>query len=329
MNKIKNILVTGGAGYIGSHIVEKLVKTKVNVFVLDNLSTGFKRLVNKKATFIKGNIANSAKVKKIIIKNNIDSIIHLAAHLKVSEAEQNKKKYSSNNIKGTLKLIEACKNSNVRNIIFSSSCSIYGSINGSVDERKKPNPQGYYAYTKYKGEEIVKKYAKRYNYRYAILRYFNVAGASNSNKIGEIQRSYGHLIKNLAIQSLKQKPKIFIYGNDYNTKDGTCVRDYVHVSDLADIHIKSLSHINAKSKSIVLNCGYGKGYSVLDIVNIFKKMNKNLTINFAKRRPGDIAQVYANIKKLKKILKWKPKYNDLKKILKSAFKWEKILLDKI
>ena len=326
---IDNILVTGGAGYIGSHIVEKLVKTNKNIFIFDNLSTGFKSLINKKASFIKGDIKNVTKVRKIIIENNIDSIIHLAAHLKVSEAEQNKKKYSSNNITGTLKLIEACKNSNVRNIIFSSSCSVYGNIKGAVNEKKKPNPQGYYAYTKYKGEEIVRKYAKKYNYRYAILRYFNVAGASNSNKIGEIQRSYGHLIKNLAIQSLKKKPKIFIYGNDYNTKDGTCVRDYVHVSDLADIHIKSLSHINAKSKSIVLNCGYGKGYSVLDIVNIFKKMNKKLIIQFAKRRPGDIAQVYADIKKLKKNLKWKPKYNDLKKILKSAFKWEKILLDKI
>ena len=136
MKKINNILVTGGAGYIGSHIVEDLVKTNKKVFILDNLATGFKRLVNKKATFIKGNIANSAKVKKIIIKNNIDSIIHLAAHLKVSEAEQNKKKYSSNNIKGTLKLIEACKDSNVRNIIFSSSCSVYGNIKGAVNEKK-------------------------------------------------------------------------------------------------------------------------------------------------------------------------------------------------
>tara|TARA_B100000780_G_scaffold268621_1_gene226732 strand:- start:448 stop:1437 length:990 start_codon:yes stop_codon:yes gene_type:complete len=329
MNKIKNILVTGGAGYIGSHIVEKLAKTKINVFVLDNLSTGFKRLVNKKATFIKGDIRKINKVKNIITKNNIDSVIHLAAHLNVSEAEKYKKKYNTNNIKGTLKLIEACKNSNVKNIIFSSSCSIYGSITGSVNEKKKPNPQGYYAYTKYKGEEIVKKYAKRYNYRYAILRYFNVAGASSSNKIGEIQRSYGHLIKNLAIQSLKKKPKIFIYGDDYNTKDGTCVRDYVHVSDLADIHIKSLNHINTKSKSIVLNCGNGKGHSVLDIVNIFKKMNKKLIIHFAKKRPGDIARVYADIKKLKKVLRWKPSHNNLKKILKSAFKWEKILLNKI
>ena len=326
---IDNILVTGGAGYIGSHIVEKLVKTNKNIFIFDNLSTGFKSLINKKASFIKGDIKNVTKVRKIIIENNIDSIIHLAAHLKVSEAEQNKKKYSSNNITGTLKLIEACKNSNVRNIIFSSSCSVYGNIKGAVNEKKKPNPQGYYAYTKYKGEQIIKKYAKKYNYKYAILRYFNVAGASNSNKIGEIQKSYGHLIKNLAIQSLKVKPVISIYGNDYNTKDGTCIRDYVHVSDLADIHIKSLDHINSKLKSLILNCGYGKGYSVLDIVNIFKKINKKVKINYAHRRPGDISQVYADIKKLKKVLKWKSKHNDLKKILKSAFKWEKMLLNKI
>ena len=325
MNKIRNILVTGGAGYIGSHIVEKLVKTKINVFVLDNLSTGFKKLVNKKATFIKSDIAKINKVKKIIIKNNIDSIIHLAAHLNVSEAEKYKKKYNINNIKGTLKLIEACKDSKVKNIIFSSSCAVYGSINGSVNEKKKLNPQGYYAFTKYKGEQIIKKYAKKYNYRYDILRYFNVAGASDSNKIGEIQESYGHLIKNLAIQSLKKNPKIFIYGNDYKTKDGTCIRDYVHVSDLADIHIRSLNFINLKSKSLVLNCGYGKGYSVLDIVNIFKKMKKKLIFEFTKRRPGDVAKVYADTKKIKRILKWKPRYNNLNKILKSSFRWEKKL----
>ena len=326
MNKVKNILVTGGAGYIGSHIVEKLVKKNINIFVLDNLSTGFKRLVNKKAFFIKGDISNTTKIKKIIHKHNIDSIIHLAAHLNVREAEKYKKKYNLNNIKGTLKLIESCKNSNVRNIIFSSSCSIYGSINGSVNEQKKPNPKGYYAYTKYEGEKIIKKYAKKYNYNYVILRCFNVAGASNSNKIGEIQKSYGHLIKNLAIQSLKKRPKIFIYGNDYNTKDGTCVRDYIHVSDLSEIHIKSLIHVNKHMQSITLNCGYGKGFSVLDIINIYKKMNKKITINFTQKRPGDIAKVYADIRKIKKVLKWKPKHDSLKEILKSAFQWEKKLI---
>ncbi len=325
MNKIRNILVTGGAGYIGSHIAEILIQKKTNVFILDNFATGFKRLIIKKAVFIKCDIKNSSKVKEIILKYNIDSIIHLAAHLNVSEAEKNKKKYNSNNILGTLKLIEACKNSNVKNIIFSSTCAVYGSVNGSVNEKKKPNPQGYYAFTKYKGEQIIKKYAVKYNYSYAILRYFNVAGASESNQIGEIQKSYGHLIKNLAIQSLKKRPKIFVYGSDYNTKDGTCIRDYVHVSDLADVHIKSLDYINLRSKSVILNCGYGKGYSVLDIIKIFKKMKKNLIVQFTKRRPGDVAKVYADTKKIKKILKWKPRYNNLNKILKSAFRWEKNL----
>ena len=235
----KNILVTGGAGYIGSHVVEQLVKKNTNIFILDNLVTGFKGLVNKKAIFIKGDIGNINKIKKIIKKNS-----------------------------------------------------------------------------------------EKYNYKYAILRYFNVAGASSTNKIGEVRISHGHLIKNLAIQSLQKKPRIYIYGNNYNTKDGTCVRDYIHVSDLANIHIKSLDYINKKSKSIVLNCGYGKGYSVLDIVNIFKTINKKLIINFTKKRPGDIAQVYADIKKLKKILKWKAKNNNIKKILKSAFKWEKSLVKK-
>ncbi len=325
MSKFENILITGGAGYIGSHIVEKLIKTESNVFILDNLSTGFKKLINKKAKFIKGNVGDYIKVRNIITKNKINSIIHLAAHLNVSEAEKQKKKYYQNNILGTLKLIKACKNTNVKNIIFSSSCSVYGNINGAVNEKKSPNPQGYYAYTKYKGEQIVKMYAKKYNYKYVILRYFNVAGASNTDKIGEIQRSYGHLIKNLAIQYLKKKPKIFIYGNNYKTFDGTCVRDYIHVSDLADVHIKSLKFLNSKSKSIVLNCGYGKGYSVLDVVNVFKKIKKNVIINFTNKRPGDVAIIYADVRKIKKIFKWKPKYNNLKLIMKSAFKWEKFI----
>jgi len=323
MKKINNILVTGGAGYIGSHIVEKLVKNDVNVFILDNLVTGYKKLINKKAFFTKGSIKDSNKIRKIVIKNKIDTIIHLAAHLNVKEAENNKRKYISNNIEGTYEVVKACKNSKVRNIIFSSSCSVYGSVNGSVNEQKKPKPKGFYAYTKYKGEQIIKKYSKLYNYNYAILRYFNVAGASNSNKIGEIHRSYGHLIKNLAIQSLKKQPKIFIFGKNYNTKDGTCIRDYIHILDLVDAHLKSLNFINIHSKSLILNCGYGKGYSVLDIVNIFKKMNKKIKIIFTKRRPGDVSQIYANTKKIKKELKWKPKYNDLKKIIKSAIKWEK------
>jgi UDP-glucose 4-epimerase len=326
MNKIikksNNILITGGAGYIGSHIVEQLVKTNSNIVILDNLVTGYKKLINKKAKFINTDFKNKTKLTKIINDYKIDSIIHLAAYLNVNEAEKKKKYYYENNIKGTLNLVHACKKSDVKSIIFSSSCSVYGNCKGSVSEKKKPNPQGYYAYTKYKGEEIIKKFSKKYNYQFGILRYFNVAGASSSGKIGEINASHDHLIKNIAIQSLKKYPSISIYGNDYKTKDGTCIRDYIHVSDLADIHIETLKYINVKSKSLTLNCGYGIGYSVLDIVKILKKINKKLVINYQPKRGGDIAQVYANTKKFQKILKWTPKYNNINKIIKSAIKWE-------
>ncbi len=324
MYKIENILITGGAGYIGSHIAEQLVKKK-NIIILDNLITGHKRLINKKAKFINGDIKDKRKLIKIIKDNNIDSIIHLAAFLNVRESEKNKKKYFKNNINGTLNLIHACKNSTVKNIIFSSSCSVYGNVKGPVNEKKRLNPQNYYAYTKLKSEEIIKKFSKKYRYRYGILRYFNVAGASPSGKIGEIEASHGHLIKNIAIQSLKSKPVISIYGNDYSTKDGTCIRDYIHVSDLVDIHIKTLNYVNTKSKSLVLNCGYGKGYSVLDIIKIFKETNKNLIVKYKSRRIGDVDKVYADVKKIKSILRWKPKYNNIRKIIKSSIKWESFL----
>ena len=318
-----NILITGGAGYIGSHIVEQLINSENKVIIFDNLETGHKRLINRKAVFIKDDIKNRKILNLIIKKYKIDTIFHLAAYLNVSEAEKNKWKYKQNNIQGTKNLLLACKNSNVKNFIFSSSCSVYGNINGSVSERKKLNPQGYYAYTKFVGEELVKKYSKKFKYKYGILRYFNVAGASDSKKIGEIEKSHGHLIKNLAIESLKNKPIINIYGNDYPTKDGTCVRDYIHVSDLASIHIRGLGYLNKVKKSFIVNCGYGKGYSVKEIVDIFKKIKKKLFINYQKKRPGDIAQVYSDTKKFKKLFKWKPKNNDMSKIIKSAIKWEK------
>jgi len=319
-----NILITGGAGYIGSHIIEKLVNTN-NIIILDNLKTGHKKLLNKEAKFIKGDISNKELINNIIKQYNIQTIIHLAALLNVSEAERNKLKYKISNIQGTRNLIFACKNSNVKNFIFSSSCSIYGNVKGSVNEKTKSNPKGYYAYTKFRGEELIKQYAKRYKYRYGILRYFNVAGASSSGKIGEIEASHGHLIKNIAIESLKKNPVIKIFGNDYPTKDGTCVRDYIHISDLVDIHIKGLDYLEKIKKSFILNCGYGRGYSVQEIVNIFKKIKKNLIIKYQKRRSGDIAQVYSNTKKLNQLLKWKSKYNDMNKIIKSAINWEKKL----
>ena len=318
-----SILITGGAGYIGSHIAEQLINQKNNVIIVDNLETGHKRLINKKAIFIKSDIKNKKNLSLILNKYKIETIFHLAAYLNISEAEKHKLKYKKNNIQGTKNLLLACKNSPVKNFIFSSSCSVYGNVKGSVSETKKLNPQGYYAYTKYKGEELVKRYSKKFNYTYGILRYFNVAGASNSGKIGEIEKSHGHLIKNLAIQSLKKNPVICIYGKDYLTKDGTCVRDYMHVTDIANIHILGMNYLNKIRKSFIVNCGYGKGYSVKEVVNIFKRNKKNLSIKYEKRRPGDIAQVFSNTKKFQSLFKWKPKYNNINKIIKSAINWEK------
>ena len=323
MNKTDNILITGGAGYIGSHIVEKLVQKKKNIIVLDNLDTGHKRLINKKTTFIKGDIKNFKKLIKIINFYEINAIIHLAANLNISDSQKNKTKYYKNNIQGTLNVVKACKGSKVKNIIFSSSCSVYGDVNGLVNEKNRLNPKSYYGYTKYKGEKIIKKYAKINKYNYSILRYFNVAGASPSGKIGEVETSHGHLFKTLAAENLKKNPKMNIFGHDYKTKDGTCIRDYIHVVDLAEIHIKFLKYITEKSKSIVVNCGYGKGYSVKDVANLFKKINKKVVINYKPRRDGDVAQVFADTKKIKKLINFKPKYNNISKILKSAFKWEK------
>ena len=266
-----NILITGGAGYVGSHITEKLINQKNNIIILDNLEMGHKKLVNKKAIFIKGDIKDKKNLAPILNKYKIETIFHLASYINVEEAEKYKLKYKKNNIQGTKNLLLACKNSSVKNFIFSSSCSVYGNVKGSVNESKKLNPQGFYAYTKYEGEELIKKYSKKFNYKYGLLRYFNVAGASDSGKIGEIEKSHGHLIKNLAIQSLKKNPIIGIYGKDYPTKDGTCVRDYIHVVDLASILILGMNYLNKVKKSFIVNCGYGKGYSVKEIVNIFQK----------------------------------------------------------
>ena len=320
-----NVLITGGAGYIGSHVSELLINKNWKVFIYDNLVTGYEKLINKKAKFIKGDIKDFKKLSQTIKDYNIISVIHLAAYLNISEAEKKKRKYFVNNVGGTINLVNACKNSSVKIIIFSSSCSVYGNTKGSIGENHKLNPKSVYAQTKLESEKVLKKFSKKFKYKYGILRYFNVAGASDSGKIGEIERSHGHLFKNLAIQSLKLKPLVNIYGKNYRTIDGTCVRDYIHVSDLAEIHIKLLKKIKKNNRSVLLNCGYGKGYSVEEIVKIFQKIKKNVKVIYKARRKGDVAQIYSNPKKIKKYLDWEPKYNNINKILTSAIDWEKKL----
>jgi len=322
---IKKILVTGGAGYIGSHVVEELVKKNFKVFIVDNLSNGYKKLINKKAKFYKIDIRNKKKISEIINLNKIDSIIHLAALLDVNESQFKPKKYYSNNVSGTINILKSIQNTSVKNFIFSSTAAVYKDGVYKVTEKSKLKPKSVYGKTKLKSEYLIKKYTSKEKINYAILRYFNIVGASPSNKIGQINK-YDLLFKNLSLASLRKNPSINIYGNDYNTPDRTCIRDFIHVSDIADLHLKVLQKIDKINKSIILNCGYGVGKSVLDVVYSFIKISKkNIKIVYKKRRAADLSQIIANNKKLKNFIKWRPRFFNLDKIVQSCLKWEKKL----
>ena len=320
---VKNILITGGAGYIGSHTTEILIKNKKKVFIIDNLSTGFKKLLNKKAKFYKADILNKKYIKKIIVKNNIDSVIHLAAVLSVGESEKKPNKYKRINVEGTKKLLEAIKSTKVKNFIFSSTCAVYKDGYSKVTEKTKLDPTSVYGKTKLKCEKYIKIFCKKNNLNYGILRYFNVAGASTSGKIGQINKG-DQLFKNLSRETLKKNPIFKIYGAKYKTKDGTCIRDYIHVSDISEIHYKVLFNINKYKISTILNCGYGKGLSVYDVIKEFKKYaNTNLKIIKFPKRSGDMVKIIGDNSKLKKFIKWRPKFGKLNKIVKSCIIWEK------
>ena len=320
---VKNILITGGAGYIGSHISEVLIQRKKKIFILDNLSTGHKRLINKKAKFILGDISNRHIIKKILKKHKIDSVIHLAAALSVGESQKKPNKYKRINIEGTKRLLLSINNSNVKNIIFSSTCAVYKDGLDRVSENSKLKPTSVYGKTKLIGEKLIKKFCKRNRINYGILRFFNVAGASPTGKIGQINIG-DQLFKNLSLELNKRYPVFKVYGDDYNTKDGTCIRDYIHVSDIAKIHYEVLKKINKINNSVIFNCGYSKGISVKEVIKAFKKnTRKKIIVKILKRRKGDMAKITANSSKLKKFISWKPKYDNLNKIVKSCLYWEK------
>ncbi len=320
---IKNILITGGAGYIGSHISEVLIKNKKKIFIIDNLSTGYRRLINKKAKFFKVNILKSKKVREIIIKHKIDSVIHLAANLIIGEGEKYPKKYFKNNVLGTKNLLKSCENTGVKNLVFSSTAAVYKDGQYKVNENSIIKPKSVYGKTKIKAEKIIKQFCKRNKINYCILRYFNIAGSSPSGKIGLINKS-DHLFKNFSREIIKKKPILKIYGDNYDTKDGSCIRDFIHVSDIAEIHYKVLEKINDSNNSKILNCGYNKGISVLEVAKVFKNQSsKKVEILVSKRRKGDLVKIIASNKKLKKFIKWKPKFNNLNTIVKSCISWEK------
>ena len=322
---IKNILITGGAGYIGSHVAEILIKQRKKIFIVDNLSTGHKRLINKKARFYKTDIFQKDRINSILNKNKIDTVLHLAASLIIEEGEKYPKKYYRNNVLGTEMLISACVNTKVKNFLFSSTAAVYKDGLFKVTEKSKIKPKSVYGKTKLKAEKIIVNFCKKNKINYGILRYFNIVGSSKSGKIGLINQG-DHLFKNFSKQSLLKNPVFKIYGTNYKTKDGSCIRDFIHVSDIAEIHSKVMNKIDKSKKSKILNCGYGKGISVKQVANEFSKhTNKNLRIIKCPKRNGDLVKIIDLIKNLKKFIKWRPKFNKLEIMVKSSLKWEKNL----
>ena len=320
---VKNILITGGAGYIGSHIVEILIKQKKNIFIIDNLSTGYRKLINKKAKFLKIDIQKTKIINKIINKYKIDSIIHLAASLVIGEGEKYPKKYFKNNVLGTQSILNSCKGTKVNNFIFSSTAAVYKDGLYKVNESSKLKPKSVYGKTKLKAEKLVKFFCNKKKINYGILRYFNIVGSSSTGKIGLINKS-DHLFKNFSREIFKKNPSLKIYGTDYDTKDGSCIRDFIHVSDIAEIHLKILERIEKTKQSNILNCGYSKGTSVLEVAKEFKRQSlKKIDIIKLSRRKGDLGKIIASNKNLKNFIKWKPKFNKLNVIVKSCLNWEK------
>jgi UDP-glucose 4-epimerase len=321
MDLNSSILVTGGAGYIGSKVVKDLINKNFNVIVVDNLSTGYKKLIQKKAIFYKCNIANKNKISQIIKINNVKTIFHFAASLNVAESYFKPKKYNLNNYEYTKRLLDLAQKLDVENFIFSSTCAVYDENLKKVTENSKKKPKSNYGKSKLKAERYIQSKVKK-NFNFAILRYFNVAGADIKNKIGCINQT-GQLVKNLSQNIAAKNYFIDVYGNNYKTKDGTCIRDYVLLDDISKIHIASLEYLMKNKKNIILNCGYGKGYSVLDVIKEFEKnIRKKININFKKKRKGDLSSVVCDTKKIKKLLGINLSKSPMKKIVKTSIQWE-------
>lgn len=317
------ILVTGGAGYIGSHTVMQLQKEGHEVVVFDNLVYGHKEAIT--CPLVVGDLLNKGEIVKVFIDNKFDGVIHFAAYSQVGESMKDPAKYFLNNIQGGLNLLEAMRQKNTNNIIFSSTAAVYGVPKTfPIKEDDQKIPVNVYGQSKLYFEGILKWYGQIFNIKSMSLRYFNACGAAIDGSIGEDHRPESHIIPIALQTALGQREKFTINGNDYKTKDGTCVRDYIHVLDLASSHIKGLEYLVNGGKSDYCNVATGNGFSNNQIIETVKRVTGvDFPVDYGPRREGDPDELYADNDKIKKLLGWEPKYSDIETIISSAWKWHK------
>lgn len=316
------ILVTGGAGYIGSHAVRRLKKAGFNTIVLDNLVFGHREFVDP-AELVVGDLSNIALLNKIFSKNRIDAVMHFAAYAYVGESVQNPSKYYHNNVGCTLSLLDAMIAHNVKKFVFSSTCATYGEpIEIPMTESHPQSPINPYGQTKLMVEKILRDYDTAYGIKSVCLRYFNAAGADPEGGIGEDHTPETHLIPLVLDAAAGIRPSITVFGHDYPTSDGTCIRDYIHVTDLADAHVLALRYITEKNKSDFFNLGNGNGFSVDQVIKSAEKITgRTIPVIRGERRAGDPAVLIGSSEKAHKILGWQSKFNDLDRIISTAWQW--------
>lgn len=318
------VLVTGGAGYIGSHTVAELLDTKEEVVVLDSLMKGHRKAVMG-GRFYEGDIRDSDFLDRVFRENDIEAVIHFAADSLVGESVQDPLKYYNNNVVSTLRLLTKMKDCGVKKLVFSSTAATYGEPeNTPILETDRTLPTNPYGETKLAVEKALKWADKAYGIKYVSLRYFNAAGAHVSGKIGEDHNPESHLIPIVLQAALGKRKEVSIFGDDYDTPDGSCVRDYIHVTDLAQAHILALGKLRNSNESCIYNLGNGRGFSVKEVINIAREVTGvDIKAVTAGRRPGDPAVLVASSGKIRKELDWRPQYGDLHIIIETAWKWHK------
>lgn len=321
------VLVTGGAGYIGSHLVWELIDHGEKVIVLDRLSTGFEWAVAPEATLIVGDIADAALVKTLLRDHSIDSVIHFAGSVVVPDSVSFPLEYYENNTCNTRGLLQAIVEAGVRHVIFSSTAAVYGSQGQApIAEDASTHPESPYGRSKLMTEWMLSDASAAHDFTFTALRYFNVAGADPQGRTGQSTAGATHLIKVACETATGKRPAMDIFGSDYPTPDGTCIRDYIHVSDLAVAHRLALVRLRAGGDNLIANCGYGRGYSVLEVIDSVRNiLGRPLEVRFKGRRPGDAAAVVANSNLARRELNWIPKYANLDRIVADALGWEENL----